>query len=831
MRHLFRRRLLCLLLFSFTLGYVTLNVALRRFTIPQNFSKSLKEDILLYVDPFIGTGGDGHTFPGPSAPFGKVQPSPDNGESGWNWTSGYHISSESIFGFSNTHLSGTGIPDLMDVTMMPLCLRHKEMEGRSLEEHMRHLLIVDSGLTVPELRELFAEKFDKAAFRNLMLSRISHACESAKVGYYSVQLQKHNILVELTASSDVGVHRYTLMNNTECDERVVVIDLSTSHFPTGISMSGQIHVAPPGKNNTSEVHGYRFSNGWAMHRKLFYHIEFSEPIMGHFILNNADEDYDWKGCSRSGCHIAFLKFDSFDGLLARIALSSVGAENARSTLDKSHALLGFDFDRVKESTESEWRKYLSKVTVHGGTAILKRTFYSALYHAMLAPIVHSDADGSYRGPDGSIRKASKHLYYSTLSIWDTFRAQFALLTILDREVSHDIAMTMISHAKSFDDRLPVWTLAGLETNTMPGYHAVCFLAESLNKGVISNKDADTILEVAHSTAQKQSRINARLQIDDYGYVPSDMSEESVSKTLEYAFDDWCIAEIARTAGNIEQESYYRNRSAFYKNIFDPETGFMRPKDSNGNFKPKFDPSYSQHVGGDFTEGTAWQYLWFVPHNIEDLVQLLGGKNKAEDTLDEFFFPSVASEIRGNQSSRDITGLIGHYAHGNEPGHHTAYLFNFLGSPHKTQYLTQLILRTKYSDAPDGIVGNDDCGQMSAWFVLSSIGIYPINPPSATYQITTPLFERTELRIPTTHGAPSKEDSLFVIDAPGAGSHPYMYIAEATLYGSHGSVLRTIFSKGTGNLSVSHQELVSGGRLHLKLVSSPMNPFSESVVVE
>jgi len=799
-------------------------VALRPFIVPQYLSRPWKEDVLLYVDPFIGTGGDGHTFPGPSAPFGKVQPSPDNGEGGWNWTSGYHISSESIFGFSNTHLSGTGIPDLMDVTMMPLCLSHKDMEGRSLEEHLRHLLIVDSGLTVPELREMFPEKFDKVAFRNLMLSGISHANESAKVGYYSVQLQKHNILVELTASSDVGIHRYTLINNTECDEHVVVIDLSTSHFSSGISTSGQIHVSPPGKEATSAVRGYRFSNGWATHRNLFYQIEFSEPIQDHFILNNANEDYDWKGCSGSGCHIAFLKFDSFDGLLARIALSSVGIKNAGSTLDKSTALLGFDFDRTKEYVESEWRRQLSKVTLHGGTSTLKKTFYSALYHAMIAPVVHSDADGSYRGPDGSIHKASKHSYYSTLSIWDTFRAQFALLTILDREVSHDIAMTMISHATSFHGILPVWTLAGLETDTMPGYHSVCFLAESLNKGIISSKDADTILEVANSTAQKKSRINARFKIDDYGYIPSDITTESASKTLEFAFDDWCIAEIALAAGNIEQESYYRNRSTFFKNIFDPRTGFMRPKDSQGNFNPDFDPSYSEHETGHFTEATAWQYLWFVPHNFADLVKLLGGKKKAEQTLDEFFFPSVASEIHGNQSSPDITGLIGHYAHGNEPAHHAAYLFNLLGSPRKTQYLTQLILQTMYSDAPDGIVGNDDCGQMSAWFVLSSIGMYPINPPSATYQITTPLFERIEIKVPPTHSDPAREDSLFVIDAPGAGSHPYMYIAEATLYGRNGSMLRTVYSKDMGDLSITHQEIMSGGRLHLLLVSSPKNPF-------
>lgn len=784
-----------------------------------------RDDVLVYVDPFIGTGGDGHTFPGPSAPFGKIQPSPDNGDGGWNWTAGYHRSSTSIFGFSNTHLSGTGVPDMMDVTMMPFCLNRGDMDGGGFREHLEHMLIKyypADGERGDE--DLYVGRFDIQAMDELLISEISHGEETVKAGYYSVVLKKHGISVELTAGHDVGMHRYVRLHEPACDEHIIALDLSRVHFPSGMSVSGRIDVAPNGDMHA--VEGHRVVDAWAPDRIVYYRVEFSEAIREYLILDNSHDTLHWEGCAASGCHIAFLRFDAFDGLVARISVSSVGTKGATDALAASNALFGFHFDRLRGSTESLWRDQISAVRVFGGDETVKKILYTALYHAMLAPVVHSDLDGSFRGPDSSLHKTKTYAYYSTLSIWDTFRAHYALLILTNTKVSHDIAMTLLRHASlSSGHRLPVWALGGLETDMMPGYHAVSFLAEAIRKGVVGQNVVKTALKVAHATAQSRSYITEEHHLDQYGYVPSDVTPESISMTLEYAFDDWCIAEIAHMCGDDQLESYYRNRSTFYRNVFDTETRFMRPRKTNGHFIHDFDPSYSEHETGDFTEGTAWQYLWFAPHDIQGLVELLGGKEAAEETLDEFFFPPVTDDagIHGDRRSVDITGLIGRYAHGNEPGHHTAYIYNLLGSSEKTQYLTRLILRTMYSDDPDGITGNDDCGQMSAWFVLSSIGIYPLNPADATYQITSPLFDRIELSLPS----PQEDDkarSLFVIDAPGATRQEYMYIDQAILYGHDGSRIRTIFSQGTGTLVIRHDEIMAGGRLYLSMISRKDNPF-------
>lgn len=786
------------------------------------------EDLVRYVDPFIGTGGNGHTFPGPSAPFGKVQPGPDNGADGWSWTSGYHYSSDSIFGFSNTHLSGTGIADLMDVTMMPLCLSHNEMGDTGFKEYLQDLLVVEASITTPQLRKQYPKKFDKESLRKLLASNFSHHQETASPGYYSVQLKKHGILVELTAGSDVGMHRYSLSQNHLCDEHIVAVDLSTIHYRSGVSRNADMQVGRKTADDTSHHHsitGHRVTNAWARNRSLYFHIEFSKPIVDYYILNNTNSSLDWKQCTGSGCHVAFLKFNDIDGLQARIGMSSVGPQGASKALEKSHSAFGFDFDTMKASTESLWQETLSKIRVFGGSSSVRKIFYTAMYHAFLAPTVHSDADGSFRGPDRATHSAKQHIYYSTLSIWDTFRAQYAFLTILDRQVSHDIAMTMIEHASLFRNQLPIWALAGIETLTMPGYHAVSFLAEAIKKGILEHKHLDKILVAADKTAQRFSTLSPRVHIDRYGYVPSDAAHESVTKTLEFAFYDWCIAEMAKAAGKVELESYYKNRSRYYRNVFDAETGFMRPRQKSGAFLQDFDPSYSEHGTGHFTEATAWQYLWFVPHDVDGLVELLGGRKKTEEKLDEFFFPSQNASIHGNKSSVDISGILGHYAHGNEPGHHTAYLYNLIGSPKKTQYLTRRLLHTMYHPHADGIIGNDDCGQMSAWFVLSSIGLYPVNPADGIYQITSPLFERTEIEIPPTSANNNTKDSVFVIEAPGAESHEYMYITKAVLYGSEGNQKRTIFSKTTDKLEITHDEIMAGGSLQLTLTSMSSTPFS------
>lgn len=828
LRQMFRRRVVWFSVLGCWLGWISLSHRrIQWHDAPTLSNLEIQEDVLAYIDPFIGTGGDGHTFPGPSAPFGKIQPSPDNGVPGWSWTSGYHISSNVIFGFSNTHLSGTGIADLMDVTMMPFCLNREEMGSRGFEEHLQHVL-TNPVESKPGMKESYSATFNTSALRDLLISNISHEAETAEPGYYSVLLKRHNISVELTASTDVGMHRYTLLGeeNAMCDEHIVAIDLSTIHFIPGRSTSGLINVIESTDTSTpGAVEGYRVVDAWARERRLHYRIEFSEEILDHVVFNNSNGTFQWNGCVRSGCNVAFLKFDNFHGLLARISVSSVGVNGARMALDRARATHGFDFHTIQQSTKSLWRDHVSKIRVFGGNTTLKRVFYTAMYHAMLAPGVHSDPDGSFRGPDQSIHTAPNHTYYSTLSIWDTFRAHYSLLTILDRNVARDVAMTLLTHASLFKDRLPVWALAGQETDTMPGYHAVSFLAEALQKGLLGHENLENILRVVNKTAQTNSHIRVGEHIDVYGYVPSDLTSESVSKTLEFAYDDWCIAEIAKLAGHQQMESYYRNRSRFYRNVFDEETRFMRPRTKDGKFVPDFDPSYSEHETGAFTEGTGWQFLWFVPQDIEDLFNLLGGRKAAEHILDSFFFPDSDSTIHGSRSSIDITGLIGHYAHGNEPGHHNAYIFNILGSPKKTQYLTRKILRTMYSPQPDGLIGNDDCGQMSAWFILSSIGLYPFNPSDATYQITSPLFERTEIMLsPSSHINSGSDENRFVIDAPGASSHDYMYISQAILYRRDGSRARTVFSKNTGSLIISHEEVMAGGRLYLEMMPMHDSPF-------
>lgn len=834
MKGLFKResihRFLLSLIFSLAIfGYCTdlYGITTKVYFQHSQHNRFKVEDLVRYVDPFIGTGGNGHTFPGPSAPFGKVQPGPDNGADGWRWTSGYHYSSGSIFGFSNTHLSGTGIADLMDVTMMPLCLNHDEMGEKGFQEYLQDLLVVESSIATPQLREKYPKKFDKESLRKLLTSNFSHHQETASPGYYSVQLKKHGILVELTAGIDVGMHRYSLSKNHFCDENIVAVDLSTIHYRSGVSRNADIQVGRKAEdtNNQHVITGHRITNAWARNRSLYFKIEFSNPILDYYILDNTNSSLDWKQCTGSGCHVAFLKFKDINRLQARIGMSSVGPQGASLALEKSQSAFGFDFDNVRASTESLWQDTLAKIRVFEGSSSVRKIFYTAMYHAFLAPTVHSDRDGSFRGPDRATHSA-KHTYYSTLSIWDTFRAQYALLTILYRQVSHDIAMTMIEHASVFRNQLPIWALAGIETFTMPGYHAVSFLAEAVKKGILEQDQLERILLAADKTAQRFSTLSPRVHIDHYGYVPSDAARESVTKTLEFAFDDWCITEMARAAGKVELESYYKNRSRYYRNVFDAETGFMRPRLKSGAFLQDFDPSYSEHETGDFTEATAWQYLWFVPHDIDGLVELLGGRRRAEEKLDEFFFPSQNASIHGNKSSVDITGNLGHYAHGNEPGHHTAYLYNLIGSPKKTQYLTRRLLHTMYHPHADGIIGNDDCGQMSAWFVLSSIGLYPVNPADGTYQITSPLFERIEIKLPPVKSNNNTEDSVFVIHAPGAESHEYMYITKAVLHGSEGNEKRTIFSKETDKLEITHDEIMAGGSLQLTLASMFNSPFRD-----
>ena len=782
-----------------------------------------------FVDPFIGTAGTGHTFPGAVLPFSRTQPSPDNGNSSWGFTSGYHASSSTLYGFSNTHLSGTGIHDLMNVTMAPVAL------GAGWFER----LVRGSAFESAELRKTHPGSFEVGEFDEMMRRRKVEGSEVATAGYYRVDLVDdggRTFGVELTVDEGAAWHRYSLGKpSKENVEYAVVVDISKVHQEWGKVVGGFINVVSP-----TVLEGKRVTSVWAMSRAVYFRVEFSLPYTEAVVVRGDEEALMREGGSRAwtgatsggqcladtgGCAVAFLKYAArdIDGLVARVGISYTGLAGAAAALEARESSSRFGFDSARADAGDVWRHALSKIRVEGGDERARRIFYTALYHASIHPTVHMDVeDGGTRlfmGPDHEVHDLLEmgddvadlgmKSFYTTLSLWDIFRAQYPLLTLIHPDVAKDVALSTIAHASlSPTGVLPVWPLAGVETWEMPGYHATSIIAEAIAKGLI---DEQATIERALHHAVVSAKFHTRGYFD-LGFMPWNSTDDdsgSASTTLEHAFDDHCIAEIAKAAGNETQERLFRRRSVHgYRAIFDSGTGFFRAKNEDGSWVERageaFDPDFSQHRGGAFTEGTAHLWRWFVPHDPDGLADVLGGKQRAEELLTEFFFPTGPVSIRGGRkgSLSDLTGALGHYAHGNEPAHHAPFLFNAFGRPRKTQYLVRKILKELYDDRPDGIRGNDDCGQMSAWYVLASIGLYPINPSSATYQITTPLWTRAEIDV----GA-----GKFVIDAPGASDAPTMYIRRAELFDVDGR------SRGVlDRLAIEHQDIVAGGRLMLEL---------------
>ncbi|KAI8108543.1 hypothetical protein M9434_006568 [Picochlorum sp. BPE23] len=757
-------------------------------------------DILSFVDPFIGTGGHGHTFPGAAVPFGMVQISPDNGVNALDWASGYHYSSNKIIGFSHTHLSGTGMPDLMDVSLMPSCVMANQKDG--LQEVIEGLLLKKTSFKTPELMAQYPKKFDRDAFQSLIENTMSHDNEHAQPGYYAVLLDKHDIHVELAATEVAAMHKYSQQDGSECGIPVVSLDMSTC-YSTGTPIEGSIRIL-----SDRSVTGSRKVNAWASHRQIFYHIMFSKPFLDVAMLHGSDS-LQWDGCNGDGCQLAFFSFDHLDDLKIIVGLSTGSEAGAQMSAEAAYTRFGFDQESMVKAAQDTWRNTIGRIQIQTQNLTQKTIFYTGMYHAHLAPVLHSDLNGSFWGPDSSSHTIQNHTYYSTLSLWDTFRAQNALLSLLQPQRSRDIALTLLTHASLFRNILPIWTMGGKETDTMPGYHAVCILAEALQKGLVSLDEARIALDAAVVTSRKKTAA-----LEDYGYIPYDKEYESATKTLEYAYDDWCVSQLAKAVGNLALENQYANRSMFYKNIFDPKTGFMRPRNKQGGFMKRFDPQRSEHELGHFTEGTGWQYLWFVLHDIPGLATLLGGPRAMEDKLDEFFFPKTAASIHGEDVPMDITGILGRYAHGNEPGHHTLFLYNLLGSPRKTQHLGHVITTLFYSTGHDGIIGNEDCGQMSAWFIFTSMGLYPINPADGRYHITSPLFDSVRIRTSPLH---ISKDVYFKIHAPGAASKNMKYIKSARLNNKP-------LSMEAGSFFLTHDDLVRGGTLDLEMMHGD-TPFS------
>lgn len=646
-------------------------------------------DYSQYVNPMIGTGGHGHTFPGATVPYGMVQLSPDTRIDGsWDGCSGYHYSDSLIYGFSHTHLSGTGCSDFGDILMFPS-----------------------------------ATAIDPAALLDGKISSsFKHQNEKAEAGYYSVKLD-NGVKAELTATTRVGLHKYEF---PPAEFAYIMLDLELRDKCIGASAV---------LRDKKRVTGYRQSEAWAKNQLVMYSMEFSEEYIDAYIYNGSVMTQD-EPVSGTKVRICFkFRQNASHSMLVKVGLSPGTIEGAEKNI--AAELPHWDFEKTKTEAKQTWNKELRKIEITETDKDKLSIFYTALYHTMIQPNVAMDVDGMYRGRDDASHKAEGYTYYSVFSLWDTFRAAHPLYTIIDRKRSLDYIKTFLDQYK-YGGRLPVWELASCETDCMIGYHSASVITDAVAKG-IRDFDLEYALE-----AMKRSATWDHLGLPAYmdnACITMDDEHESVSKTLEYAYDDWCIAKMSALIGPHKKEDYenYIKRSQYWKNVFDPSTGFMRPKKNGGWLEP-FEP---REVNNSFTEGNSWQYTFFVPHDVEGLKRAMGGPQAFEKKLDELF--SASSQTTGREQA-DITGLIGQYAHGNEPSHHMAYLYNYVGRSSKTQQRIRQILSEFYKNAPDGLIGNEDCGQMSAWYVLSSLGFYQVNPGSPDFAIGSPSYSKAVIHL-------------------------------------------------------------------------------------
>ncbi len=693
-----------------------------------------KKDFTPFVNPFIGTGGHGHTYPGAVVPFGMVQLSPDTRLEGWDGCSGYYYTDTVVYGFSHTHLSGTGIADYCDVLFMPTT---GEPQFKNTD---------------------YSSPFKK---KN----------ETATPGYYKTHLDKYNVDVELTASTRVGVHRYNFPTTSEAN---IIIDLQHRDNV----LDSWIEVV-----NDHEIRGFRRSSSWATDQSLYFYAKFSKPFKTYGIASN--DQLQPNQSKLQGKNIKmYIRFDNPGEVIAKVGISSVSTEGALNNLNTE--VPDFDFKKVQKEAKNLWKNELWKIEVEGGGpsaatqqeaqnaqnpngynsqngyarpqpkkkptvdyAKVKQTiFYTSLYHAMLAPNVYSDVDGQFRGMDQKIHKADGFNYYTVFSLWDTYRAEDPLLNLIDRKRTLDFVKSFLAMYEQ-GGLLPIWPLASSETYCMVGNHSIPVIVDAFAKG-IRDFNADEAF-----TAMKAAVNRNQFGLDSYrknGVVLSDDEHESVSKTLEYAFDDWCIAQMAKMLNKPDDYNEFIKRGQYWKNHFNNQNGFMQAR-ANGGWYTPFEPT---EINNNYTEGNAWQYSFLAPQDVEGLISRMGGRAAFEAKLDELF--TTDSKLTGRQQD-DVSGLIGQYAHGNEPSHHMAYLFNFTDSPDKTQSWVSRILREEYSDKPDGLSGNEDCGQMSAWYVISSLGIYNIAPGQQQFQIGTPQFDKAVINL--------ENGKKFVILNPGA----------------------------------------------------------------
>ena len=735
---------------------------------PCNKDKSYTD----YVNPFIGTGGHGHTYPGAVVPFGMIQPSPDTRIYEWDACSGYHYSDSTINGFSHTHLSGTGCGDYGDILIMP---------------------------TVGEQQyQWMGPNHQQTAY----YSPFSHDNEVASPGYYSVFLDRYGVKAELTATQRGALHRYTF---PQSEQAGFIVDLD-------YSLQGQ-------KNSEmelvvlsdTEIWGGKKTRFWAFDQPVYFYMKFSKP----FTYTLVDEEITMEGVKNPyALSKALLQFETQPGeeVFVKVGISAVDKEGAKKNVEAE--IIDWDFDGIHQAAQNTWNDYLAKIDIETKDDELKTIFYTSMYHTGLQPSIFTDVDGRYFGMDHAIHQGDVNdPQYTIFSLWDTFRALHPLMTIIDPDRNEAFIRSLIQKYRE-GGMLPMWELAGNYTATMIGYHGVSVIADAYAKGYRNFDVEEAYKACLHSAEYDTTGINAPSVLihgglmppakywkNKIGYVPCDKDHEAVAKALEYAYNDWCIAMMADSLGDQANKERYDKFAEAYKIYFDPEVRFMRGKDSNGNWRTPFNPRSSEHRSDDYCEGTAWQWTWFVPHQVDGLVELMGGREAFIGKLDSLF--TADSRLEGNLVSSDITGLIGQYAHGNEPSHHIIHLYNYVDQPYKAQELCDSVMYTLYFNDPDGLSGNEDCGQMSAWFIMNGMGFYQVCPGKPVYSIGRPMFDKSTIKL--------KDDKEFVIIAHN-NSRENKYIQSMKL---NGKVLEEPF--------FTHDDIVQGGTLEFVMGNQPKLP--------
>ena len=720
----------------------------------RDYSKS--EGLLQYVDPYIGSGYHGHVFVGTSVPYGMVQLGPSNIHKGWDWCSGYHYSDSILIGFSHTHLSGTGCTDLGDILIMPL-------------------------------NEIRTPRGNQDDIRDGYASRYSHDNEIARPEYYSLLLDRYNIRAELTATDRVGFHRYTFPEGKPAS---ILIDLREGNGSNAYDSYIR-------KIDDYTVEGYRYVRGWSPSRKVYFVLK-SDKKIEQFTAYDDNTPKPWDQLKVASVK-SVLTFGNVKQVKIKVAISSVSCANAAMNLQEE--LSHWDFDKTVKMSAGRWNKELARMTVETDDEASKRTFYTAHYHTMIAPTLYCDVNGEYRGMNDMIYTDPKKVNYTTLSLWDTYRALHPLMTIIQPEMVDNVVNSMLSIYRQ-QDKLPIWPLMSGETNQMPGYSSVPVIADAYLKG-FTGFDAEEALQAMKATATYEKQKGVPYVIEK-GYIPADKIHEATSIAMEYAVDDWGIAAMARKMGKTGDAATYAKRAHYYKNYFDSSIHFIRPKLEDGSWRTPYDPARSIHTVGDFCEGNGWQYTFFAPQDPYGLIELFGGDKPFVAKLDNFF---TNNDSMGEGASSDITGLIGQYAHGNEPSHHVAYLYAYAGEQWKTAEKVRFIMDEFYTDRPDGIIGNEDCGQMSAWYLLSSMGLYQVNPSDGVFVFGSPCFKKVEMKV--------RGGKTFTVEAPN-NNKENIYIQKVYLNG-----------KPYNKSYIIYDDIINGSTLKFVMGKKPNKNFGKA----